>query len=1149
MARRQFFTSMGAALLALASIAHAQTPSGKTFQRVNKPLKSATLDMATGTLSMGPLVHDRAASTIVDFANVDLSGFVGVDTGGGFCEWFDAGVKGSLPGDGTALVDSGNVSDLMNSILFSYCSAVLSPASGGVGGSVKLGFYEGYVTGGGAATTAAAAFTLTGLPGNTASSSFSGGYACYFMRIQFASLIAFADGPIGYSWKFLDVGTDAVMAGTFPFLSCVVSCSGATDQVDGQGMDDRIDEYCPPGTLRSSFTFGTTSGSFTSMSMQVEEVTDLVSTVVNANSATFPNPDILHSSSAVLGASWSASLTLGLARTKGSSWTVFFGSSMISPPNGVSIPQVQGALNFGAGKGGRMLLCSINTLGASCSGAHTGVLGSVSSSNCGGAVIPMQLTLVCNPWCAQAVVLGPIGACDGGGNARLTSAISGVVGTIPSFAAQPEAAFTGTPDAGITPLTVDFASQSTGLITSYEWLFGDGERSTEASPSHVYDVPGTYSVTLTVSGPGGFSTSLRPGHVTVTGGPPVADFVGAPLTGFSPLTVNFTNQSTGTITCHSWNFGDGTTSSAASPSHVYAIAGKYTVKLTETGPGGSHTRTRPGYVNVSFAQQSIPTDANPCNDPLTVAEFNSWFDSGSVSLNGLVKPANSVTFPNTPNCSFYKWSEQMFLWLTSPATPQYGGGGGLVMTTQAFFDVSPDALGQLRFVPHLPGMVVPVGLATMQTGSIGLPIVFETGTHRVLQVLPTVASRAGKPLVMNGAGVEVEVGSIRTSPGRKPVLVDTRGNEIQSPKAILRSRGDTRIQDFERRLQRLEALEAFDRSSLVQRIEVAGNSVVLDTSGRFPITETGQADDNVLMAQNGSLVYYAISANNVFALYRTMLGATVPAGRQFPVTDEDFDTDPTTTDLNDILAFATANNQPPVIDSEALAVEIKSSWVKVQGLADPDKFIQMTGVVPKFNANWERDGTETVRLAMVGLHIAGSAKGHPEMLWGTFEHLSNAPAATYSYAGGSGPVTQDTTGDWIFCANGSTGPFNEPHMNMSGDDIVAISPFSVSASNILRVMPWGLAGTNAGGNAQVIDINNTVRSLLHPDDVRRNYFHEGTTWTIGGAAPTAFNQVGTNKLENTTMETFSQGTMNCFDCHATNTTAVSFVFDGTAPLF
>lgn len=231
----------GAALALFGAASSAQSQSGKIFTRVNKPLKSATLDLATGTMTRGPAVNNRAATTVVDFFNTDLGGFVGVDTGAGFCEWFDAGVKGSLVGDGTALVDSGNLSDLMNSIVFAYCSGALDPNSGGLGGSAKLGFYEGYTTGGGAATTGVASFTLTGLPANTLSGSFFGGFQCYFIRIFFGTLIPFADGPVGYSWKFLDTGTGtinpfgAVLGATFPFLSCVTSCSGVGP--DGQGID------------------------------------------------------------------------------------------------------------------------------------------------------------------------------------------------------------------------------------------------------------------------------------------------------------------------------------------------------------------------------------------------------------------------------------------------------------------------------------------------------------------------------------------------------------------------------------------------------------------------------------------------------------------------------------------------------------------------------------------------------------------------------------------------------------------------------------------------------------------------------------------------------------------------------------------------
>jgi hypothetical protein len=381
---------------------------------------------------------------------------------------------------------------------------------------------------------------------------------------------------------------------------------------------------------------------------------------------------------------------------------------------------------------------------------------------------------------------------------------------------------------------------------------------------------------------------------------------------------------------------------------------------------------------------------------------------------------------------------------------------------------------------------------------------------------------------------------------------------------LLRSKREREVRPFERKLA---ATRGFDRSELVQNIALKDKFVLLDLFGNFHQVEQGQADPSgapigpVLMAQNGSLVYYSITVNNVFALYRTMQGASVPAGTRFPLTQ---------TDLNAITTFAAAHGRAPVIDAEALAVEIKTSWVKAAGLAaDADKFIQMTAVVPTYDKSNPTDwvpvpnGTKTVKLAMVGMHIVGSTgstkpansnHGHPEMLWATFEHVSNDPAAQYTYdvlPSGTTTVPQNTNGNWVFTANGATDatePFNNGHMHMSGDHIVAISPFSISPSNILRSRPWGLLGSNATRNAEVISINGTVRSLLDPADIRRNYFHEGTTWTIFGGDPINTPQVGTNKLENTTMETFTQGG-NCFDCHFTNTTEVSHVFSQTRPLF
>lgn len=559
----------------------------------------------------------------------------------------------------------------------------------------------------------------------------------------------------------------------------------------------------------------------------------------------------------------------------------------------------------------------------------------------------------------------------------------------------------------------------------------------------------------------------------------------------------------------------------------------------------------------TLTQQTLPSDAgSSCASSLTPAEFNTWFESGAVSLNGAVKPANSVLFPDIPNCSFYKWSEQMFLWLTSPAPPRYGGGGGLVMNTSAFFDVSlPDAMNKRHFVPHTSGLIRAFNLRTAQRGLLDLPIVLERQSLRMLEVLPPVLSANGRPLVMDAAGNEVEVSDVRFVREHEPVLLDPHGEAIRAPHAIMHAKGDDSVHPFERKLRQLER---FDRAGLVQKLQFKDKFVLLDLFGHFIETEQGQADGGVLMAQNGSLVYYALTVNNVFALHRTMFGSTVPTGAKFPLTQAELDA---------ITAFAAAHGQPPVIDSEALAIELKSSWVEAASLVDADKFIQMKAVVPTYDKSdpndWVPNGTQTVTLAMVGLHVVGSTgstnpsntnHGHPEMLWATFEHVSNDPSAQYTYTklpSGTTTIPQDTSGNWVFCANGATTPFNDMHMGMggpAGDHIVPIAPFAISPSNILRIKPWGLEGSNSTPNAEVISINGIVRSLLDPADLRRNYFHGGTTWTIFGAPPTGGNQVGTNKLANTTMETFAQGS-NCFTCHGTNTTVVSHVFDDTSPLF
>ncbi len=92
---------------------------------------------------------------------------------------------------------------------------------------------------------------------------------------------------------------------------------------------------------------------------------------------------------------------------------------------------------------------------------------------------------------------------------------------------------------------------------------------------------GTYTVTVSNGGGCTGSTSIT---VTVNQSAHAA-YTGNPLSGCAPLNVTFLNTSTNAVS-YLWNFGDGNTSQAVSPTHVYTTGGSDTVKLIAYGAGG-----------------------------------------------------------------------------------------------------------------------------------------------------------------------------------------------------------------------------------------------------------------------------------------------------------------------------------------------------------------------------------------------------------------------------------------------------------------------------------------------------------------------------------------------------------------------------------
>lgn len=569
-------------------------------------------------------------------------------------------------------------------------------------------------------------------------------------------------------------------------------------------------------------------------------------------------------------------------------------------------------------------------------------------------------------------------------------------------------------------------------------------------------------------------------------------------------------------------------------------------------------------VSVTAQAQSLPSDPSPtCVASSTL--FNSWFQSGSVSQNGIVNPANSLNLDTSTNCNFYLWSQQMLLWLLSPAPAGYGGSGR-VFDSNVFFQVTESVNGKRYFVqnfvlppdPPIDAKARRVGLRPGKPGPNGLPAVLDRAGN-IIEVIPPQLSGGRKPLLMNSAGKKVEVAKVAVGAGKRAIFYNAAGKVIAQPKLIF----PTKLKN----------------SRIGQRFFTAeGTPIIVGSDGViFDVSPAQAGGAGVLLSQNNSVVYYSIVANDVYAYFASGVNSGKISATQFPTTQ---------TDLNTIQSYAGQT----FTDGIALAVEVKMSWVDISAVQNPLQYITTPAFVPVYDTSnpvlWKQTGEKLTTLALVGVHFVGSAKGHPEMIWSTFEHFGNTPNGSYQYVNTQNQtitVPASTSGTWLFSKSNSSGPFNIMHADyLRAPSIEGANGFNITPSDTQRSYPFGVAPTGvpnqndptpAASNTEIISINNSVRNQLASGDVRANYFFVGSTWTFGGYAPTgAYSpssqnqngaEIGTDRLANSTMETYHQATStalgtNCFDCHNVGggpsapgtpaTTDVSHIFGQLQPV-
>lgn len=231
---------------------------------------------------------------------------------------------------------------------------------------------------------------------------------------------------------------------------------------------------------------------------------------------------------------------------------------------------------------------------------------------------------------------------------------------------------------------------------------------------------------------------------------PVTSFSASPLTGSAPLNVAFTNTTTGTVTSWTWDFGDGTTSTAQNPSHIYSAAGSYVPSLTAVGPGGT-TKV--------FASSAIKVTTGSTTVIAPVAKFTASPLSGTAPL--------TVNFTNTTTGTASTWTWDFGDGTSSTAqspSHTYSSAGTYYPTLTA-----GNSAGSSTFTATSPIQVS--GTTTTPTSTKGLMAAygFEEGTGTTVNdrvrgnkgttsgTTWTTSGKYGKALVFDGRSSIVTV--------------------------------------------------------------------------------------------------------------------------------------------------------------------------------------------------------------------------------------------------------------------------------------------------------------------------------------------------------------------------------------------------------
>ncbi|TVR81554.1 MAG: PKD domain-containing protein [Chitinophagaceae bacterium] len=164
----------------------------------------------------------------------------------------------------------------------------------------------------------------------------------------------------------------------------------------------------------------------------------------------------------------------------------------------------------------------------------------------------------------------------------------------------PDANFTADePNSCLIPHEVQFTPNISPISNyTFEWDFGNGDTSSDPTPTNTYNQFGNYDVTLTVTDNNGCSNQITYyDYINIE--PIDVDFNVTNTTACEGQSIQFNNTSSSSTTSWNWDFGDGTSSSLQNPTKVFTSPGFYTISLQAWNSLGCYgIETKTTYINV-----------------------------------------------------------------------------------------------------------------------------------------------------------------------------------------------------------------------------------------------------------------------------------------------------------------------------------------------------------------------------------------------------------------------------------------------------------------------------------------------------------------------------------------------------------------------